>query len=579
MGVRSRSRKAYGVIALVAILALSFSATAAFGAVDFEDADFSGYATGTVLHANALEMGGTRVLGVGEAVTGSQVNSNGLTEIKDEMDRVVTSSPAGKKSAGKGIALEACIAQGNSEQCTLELGDPAHTAAPPSTPVVTNDLVNVPGDPLIFASVLRGQSQSLWSNDQCILGRDIAFGRAHAADVQLINSGGTLPDNSFLEPLVATDFGQAGVASSYSHEFMDVARNSAGNPISTVWGLSSEVSMELVPITLFKGTENEVTIQLAGTWKLRASTGGIPGSANIEYGPDETPDDIPLLKIKQPGVPDTNILFLDQILDALGQGDGIEIPASPLVTVHIGEQPRAIGGAFGSAPTQAANGTVASAAVDVVRIVVGDVAEGTHLAEIRVGHMEVKAQTPEDGINCGIPVTKTANPPGVSDGQTFVVTIKIDNPFGCDLTAVKVVDDITTTGGAKFDVVDTNPQANTVPPGTNLDSGTIIWNNIGSIPKGESKSVTTTIRGHTSGDPPEGGEIIDIADVSAVLGNCEGQGNGNAIVGTSLPLRVPVVLKLALPPTGVGTSTGTILAALMLLSLAGVAIRQIKRHA
>ena len=108
----------------------------------------------------------------------------------------------------------------------------------------------------------------------------------------------------------------------------------------------------------------------------------------------------------------------------------------------------------------------------------------THAADIRIGHMEVKTQVPAGGIDCGIPVTKSASPPGVTVNQSFVVTIKIDNPFGCDLTAVKVVDDITTRGDARFQVVDTNPNANTVPSGSNLDSGTIVWNNIGSIPKG-----------------------------------------------------------------------------------------------
>jgi len=68
-----------------------------------------------------------------------------------------------------------------------------------------------------------------------------------------------------------------------------------------------------------------------------------------------------------------------------------------------------------------------------------------------------------------------------------------------------------------------------------------------------------------------------VADVSAVLGGCEGEGNGTQMVGKSLQLRVPVVLKLKLPPTGVGTSTTTYLTALSLLSLAGVAIRQLRR--
>jgi len=74
-----------------------------------------------------------------------------------------------------------------------------------------------------------------------------------------------------------------------------------------------------------------------------------------------------------------------------------------------------------------------------------------------------------------------------------------------------------------------------------------------------------------------GGIIKDIAHVSAVLGNCEGEGNGNQMVGNSLPLQVPVVLKLKLPPTGVGTSAATMVGALALLSMAVVSIRQLRR--
>ena len=137
-----------------------------------------------------------------------------------------------------------------------------------------------------------------------------------------------------------------------------------------------------------------------------------------------------------------------------------------------------------------------------------------------------------------------------------------------------VLDLITTDGSAKFQVLDTNPNADTVPSGSNLDSGTIIWNNIGGIPKGGTKTVTVTIRAQGGG-----GIIKDIAGVTSVLANCTGQGNGQQLVGKSLPLQVPVVLKLKLPPTGVGTSATTVLAALILLSLAGVTIRQIRRHA
>src|SRR5437899_13069851 len=111
---RSRwGRKAVFVVAAVAILALSFSATAAFGAgaVPFKDAHFSGFATGTVVHADLLQTGGSRVVNADEAFTGSSVNSDGLSQIKNELLRVVTPAAAAKKSYGRGAGIDVGLGQ------------------------------------------------------------------------------------------------------------------------------------------------------------------------------------------------------------------------------------------------------------------------------------------------------------------------------------------------------------------------------------------------------------------------------------------------------------------------------------
>jgi hypothetical protein len=577
------SRKAVFAVATVAILALSFSATAAFGAgaVPFKDAHFSGYATGTVLHADALQTSGTRLVDVEEAFTGSAVRSDGLTpRIKNEMDREVTPAAPGKKSQGRGSGVEVGLvnAPPDTEPNALILTSKSESLAPPSTNLDTQDITPLPANPLVYASLLRGQSQALWAEDQCIVGRDISFGRGHAADVQLLSQTlSNVGDTPKLDqPLVATDSSindpERAVASSYSHEFLDVQRNATGHPIGLAFGLTSEARMTIAPITLFKGTPQEITLEFAGEWVLRAVAGGIPGSAFIHYGPGAVSPSTPILRLIQNGAVQ-DIVTLQDITGALGMDTGINITIPGLLELSIGENPRAIGGAFGTDPAiDKVNGTSAAAAVDVVRIKILNTDAATHVADIRLGHMEVKTQVPAGGIDCGIPVTKSASPRGVTVNQSFVVTIKIDNPFGCDLTGVKVVDAITTKGDAKFQVVGTNPTANTVPAGSNLDSGTIIWNNIGSIPKGGTKSVTATVKAQGGG-----GEIDDIANVSAVLGNCQGQGEGNQMVGKSIQLRVPVVLKLKLPPTGVGTSTATFLGALALISLAGVGIRQLRR--
>src|SRR5207253_1391741 len=76
----------------------------------------------------------------------------------------------------------------------------------------------------------------------------------------------------------------------------------------------------------------------------------------------------------------------------------------------------------------AGDGTSASGAVDVVQVGLVDpnapIAD-VHLADLRIGHMETVAKVPAGGIDCPIPVKKTANPDPVNAGQDFTWTISI----------------------------------------------------------------------------------------------------------------------------------------------------------
>jgi hypothetical protein len=563
--------KAIIMVAAVAILALAIGVAAPASAVPFNEADFSGYASGNLLFAKALVTGAgadeVSLANVTEGFTGAAVNSNGLTPaIHNEMNRLVVPAQAAKKTFGRGSGVELGVNHGPDEPNDLELQKAAVSAPPDSSDV--QELLGIPGSPLLYASVLRGAAAANWSNSStCVLGKDLSNGLGYAADLQVLETGTTNENGTLGAPLVAADAPnpERRVAQTFSHEFLDVQQNASGHPIGLKFGLSSEVRQTIAPITLFKGTPNQITIEVGGEWVLRATAGGIPGSAFVHYGPGTVSPQVPLLRVLDV---DNNILGELNVGDILPP-EGLDLTIPGVISLVVGEDPRRIGDYdVTKAPLVAANGTSASAAVDVVRVIALDGA----LADIRVGHAEVKTQVPVGGIDCGIPVTKTASPAGVTVNQNFTVTIKIDNPFACDLTAVKVVDAITTAGDAKFKVVSTSPTANTVPAGSNLDSGTIVWNNIGAIPKGGTKSVQVTLTAQGGG-----GIIKDIASVSSILGGCEGEGNGNELVGKSLPLQVPVVLKLKLPPTGVGTSATTVLGALALLSLAGVSIRQLRR--
>ena len=565
MGSRSRGGKAIILVATVALLALAIGLAAPASAVPFNEAQFSGYATGNVLYAHALSQGTgpdeIKVVNATEAFTGAGVDSSGLKAIHNEMNRLVVPASA-KNTYGRGSGVELGVAKGPDDPNDLQL-QIAETAAPPDSSQVMDLLGPISQPPLIYASALRGEANANWSDSStCVLGEDLSNGLGHAADVQLLDNGTADEETGKLgAPLVATDADPAdperAVAWSKSRTYL--TPQTGPNAIPGHFGLASEVRMTIAPITI----GDTLTIEFLGEWVLRTIAGGVNGSSSVHFGPGDVSPSTPVLRVFNDG--DLLGELTTQMIPILGdQGLVLDVPG--VLHLAVGEDPHAIGGDAESQPTNTA--TDASGALDVVHVSLLDGA----LADIRLGHMEAKAHVPAGGIDCGIPVFKSASPKGVTVNQNFVVTIKIDNPFGCDLNAVKVEDDITTQGDAKFQVVDTNPTANTVPAGSNLDKGTIVWNNIGTIPKGGTKSVTTTIKAQGGG-----GIISDIAHVSATAGNCTGEGEGNNLVGNSKPLKVPVVLKLKLPPTGVGTSTATMIGALALLSLAGVGIRQLRR--
>src|SRR5207249_3098427 len=100
----------------------------------------------------------------------------------------------------------------------------------------------------------------------------------------------------------------------------------------------------------------------------------------------------PLISITPPGAA-TQIILKTQ--DLFGPGklpQHIDIPT--LASINIGEDPRAIGDATSNPgpPSASGDGTLAAGAVDVVRIKLLVPDPTSHLADIRIGHMESQAQ-------------------------------------------------------------------------------------------------------------------------------------------------------------------------------------------
>ncbi|MBA3655029.1 MAG: hypothetical protein H0W70_12645, partial [Actinobacteria bacterium] len=380
-------------------------------------ASFNGYATGTALHVTGLQSGGTRLADVDLAFSGAATRSNGLTPQTNEFDVTVTPTKpevpiAGKAASGRGSGLELGLGQAVPVQPATRaaaLTGIAEATAPPDSPLITEN-AEIPVDPLVFARLLEGQAQAKFGNllDRCPttpLADPFGFGRGFAADAQLVNGGAALPDGSMEAPLLSTDTPTETVTETRSRVF--AISNGDGT-----FGLRAVIESEAVPVRINlppdADTTNDVIIEV-GRASLTLTVTGKPGGASIVYSPPPTPNVI---------IGGAPVVVVPPII----------IPIPGVLEVAIAEdQPRAIGGAPGSTPTQSADGTTVSAAVDGVRISIPPalpIPVDPQLVDLRVQHFEGALRVPAGGFSfndCGVLRVRKVAGPDVTGPFTFNV--------------------------------------------------------------------------------------------------------------------------------------------------------------
>ena len=405
---------------------------------------FSGFATGTAEHISVGDAPPTRIVDAEAAFSRAGMNSEGLLPVNNEvgeaivpkdLESVAKKSTASFNSYGGGTGVEAGLGTtipNNPDINQIILGGLAEQAADPPTPpsdvtndpatngFVTKDLANInQANPLLYANLLRGQGKANWTDNTnladpnpCGAKQPLAFGLGHAADAQLINAGTPPLPLPGSEPIIATDHspippgnnpGAADESRSFTSLIPDPAN--AGHFI-----VHSETRQVLAPVTLFKGTANELTIQIGGEWVLKADASGTANGAHVTYASEGFTDpNTPVLEIIQGGKI-TQVITTQQIGGA--SGITIQIPPAPaappiLLEVTIGENAHKIGDPA-TPKVQLADGTLASASVDVARVRVLNALPQFQLADVRVGHMEVNAKAPSGGVTCSAPATTTS---------------------------------------------------------------------------------------------------------------------------------------------------------------------------
>jgi hypothetical protein len=510
----------------------------------------SAMANGTVLHADALRAGETTLTDVEVATSGSAFDRAGLAQrLLNEFRRQFVPKADDKTSFARGSGLEVGLGVTPADENQLILAGTAERGSPPRLGVVTKEIGPVDAAPLAWVDLLRGQAGANTTQTPCALGVNASNGLGYVADLQLLdtNSDEKLKPEvgGLVSPLVALDGTDPArsVSQSRSASRFIAQRDIAGKLIGSNFGVLSEVRQTFAPVTLFRGTDDEFTIELLGEWVLQSVAMGIPGKSFVQYGPSKATPETPVVRIVRPnGV--ENILTLQQVFT----DEGLVVTIPGLAEIAIGEPARAIGGAAGSKPLIAPDGTKTAAAVDVVRVRTLAGLPENSIADLRIGHMETQSQAPAGGANCAIPVKKTPSVGSVDVGETFGVDFAITNPYDCTLKAVKLDDVITTEGGSRFEVVSTEPQAPTNLAGT-LTEGTLGWRNLGDVKPGETKVVHAEFLAKGVA-----GKIVDTASAAATLADCAEEGAsiagvvvgvvGAGLEGVSTVVRNPVETRV-----------------------------------
>ena len=394
--------------------------------------------------------------------------------------------------------------------------DPVESTAPPSKAAVTDD-TQINAGPL-KDKLLRVEAAARALQTGCVIGSDLALGRAEANDT---NVGDLSGDPKSPKPLLSLDGDTPPRAISQSLSRTRLVPID-GSP--NHFGVVAETRETIAPVTFFKGDkERELTIEAAGEWVLRAVANGTTGSVTL--GVENAPEGLPLLRVirrDSNGKPQvTSIFSLDDLADLGGPmdlGNGLEL--------IIGEAPRELRGATGTKPLT--TGTRAIGALDILRLQVSDDPSD---ALVRIGHMEAGVAVPAGGVACpGIAVSKKSSQATVEAGNRFTWLIDVSNPNDCILDKVKIVDTTQPSKGVVYRVTSTSPSGN-------VAGDTITFEGIDPLQTGSSRNLRIDVEV----DPASGGGRF--TNLAVATGECgssvvSGASGDDTIVEPSSPLAL-----------------------------------------
>ncbi|MHB8464852.1 MAG: hypothetical protein ACYDH6_06715 [Acidimicrobiales bacterium] len=402
---------------------------------------YGGYATGNIVGVTGVTIPKTL-----------QVANIAVAPVTTAVSSTAGIGPAaGKNSYARAANLDADLLSGAIPIDNLIVE--AKQSAPADNPTgVTKNLLSVPADPLLNATVADASANARWLGAQCVpVGTDIAKA---SSDVATAN---VLPGS----PITVSVVNAAGGPVTSDSRIGLVNVTGSANK-----GLASTQIDQITGVVLFKGTSNELTVNVLAPPQIIATATGLPGGAKVTYTE-------PILQILQ----GKTVLGT---LDAKSANTSITIPG--LATLSLGQLTSKV----------AADGTSATGSASLLTVQIGIAPLPLNVATVLIAPAAVSAIVPAGGVVCP-PNTnpldeshKDASSADVAPGQQFTYTVTVPNRGTCQLTNVKVVDTI--TGPAGTTVVSSTPAA------SSTNGLTLTYNDIGPLAPNETKNIQIVVQ-------------------------------------------------------------------------------------
>ena len=440
---------------------------------------YGGSATGDLAHVNVLSTipTGPGLADVHVAPAKSLVKSDGLA-----------APYAGKRSAARAANVDAPLIGAAIDLSGL-LVQAEQTAPPNNAAPATETFLPVDVSPVANVAAGTGTAHARWgsSDTTCVAaGTPISLAKAAVADAGVL---GPLPLPTG-DALISLNNANGGAAFSQTTVgLVDVAGQ-------TNKGLKSEVLTQVDGIVLFKGSDNEITLNVVAPPTVQATATGTAATSTVTYNQ-------PVVEVIQGG----------DVTDVLNASDlDLDIPlpdAAPYV-LHL---------RLGTLTDVVKTNTQASGTANLLSLQLIQTGATPDLdltvANVEIAPMTVKATVPEGGVTCGNgPLSNLqvdASTPTVLPNGQFEYAVTIPNIGACTVNNVKVV--LTVDGPAGSSITGTNPTASSV-------SGLVAtWNDIGSIAPGALKVVKATVKVPAGATP--GASYTGVATAS---GTCDGSG-------------------------------------------------------